>query len=1746
MNSNKSHYVLYALILFCGLATGINAQEVDTMPVRGFMPNHAQLSGSIDNIDILSGKLNLTIPLGSLPRGPGGISYDLNLRYESNRFNLEHHDEIAYVDGGIIGNSIPILYRWAELLEDGGGWDYGQNPYRIETDIKVLRHKQLIDGQLFPVEETDCQDGVILYRTRVRLPDGSSHTLYLKGYEGLDRPGGGYYYINHSGIGQGLSNYQCTFFETSYRIADVTNGTLTYYTNDGSYLKYEVVKQNGTTDIEKLYFPDGRIVTWESGVLKEYDANGNCITFSGGTISNQAEQAISIIPRVAYGNGWRRDEIQIPGPNGLSSYYLDWQNESVAGITYETGDVTPYQTPLPEHQYETLNRSGYYLKHLWLPTAIGTAYNSTLGTAPPVGSGYVFDYWFNVDAENNQYQGLGELNFIRTPSGAKYRYLLEYQGDLSADHLPSEILSQGARVYKKTITHDSGPMLTWQFTESQFSQYGADEIINPDGGKTLYYYNNKQGGNWDDKLVYKIEERNHYNQLLMVRKQYWAENVAYGLGFVNSTAYYPSTPNNPYVVKEIVTAYSSTGTGPKSAITKYEKDKNGRLVTKTEHDWFNGVADNTTNATVNRVTKYDYYINVSSASLTTDHENAWWNAHNTSLPGVTALGPRRLDAVRRVTVYDGSNIAKAATEYVYDNAYTKGNVTYERRWDSVKAAFSTWAASVASSAAYSQEFQYVYDGYGNVTDIYEPSVGAAGQPRTRITYNTGVYAGAYVEKVETGYGTNEKRTVQYDWYNSGAALWKKTDSDNSLTTDSDNSLTTEYLYDDSGRVLEVRGFSGANTNLRGSWTYYDDANRTITVKSDLHVYGDELLQTRTHYDQLGRAYLVQQSDGSALASATDGIKVKTIEIYPSLVNGQWAGERMTMTTTPYRDANMGDDTFEWNCTQYDTLGRIVRVSTFKNSTPATSTPPVSCASNTNRTGTTEMTYSAEVTTVTDPAGNQRQQKVDALGRLIEVIEDPGGSPLHLNYITTYAYDALDNLTGVTQIQASPSATQTRTFIYSSLGWLLKAINPESEPTNYTYHDSGDLNRKTYSRVATDDTWSELTYDALHRVITKSYSDSTPAVTYTYYQESNESPVPNIGQLKSVSSSVSATTYGYNTLGQVISSSQTIDGYGTKSFSYDWYLNGALKQQAYPSGKVVNYSVDNAGRTDKVSYGVLDYANLTSAAVGTNAYTADGRIAKMKLGNGLYETRDYRTPGMPTVYKLETANGVNMTQLEYDFAAQTNNGNVQAQRIVRNGTTWSQSYVYDAVNRLSYASEAGGWNRTYGYDRYGNRYITSPKSGPSYSDPHEPTLLSDFNAANNRLTMAGTGYDAAGNQTSFDGMTLTYDAEGRNTTAVSGGVTLTFSYDGEGRRVKKSMSGVGGVTTYYVYNALGQLAAEYDNNPTPATGTSYLFTDMLGSVRTITNAGGTVTECYDYLPFGRILGRSDNGRNAAGLNNCFPATPDTNLTSVVDEKFTGQKRDETGLDYFGARYFSAPLGRFISPDPLWVNAARMLDPQRLNLYAYTRNNPLKYIDPTGLELQMGDCGYYSMDECFELLKSGLRKEDRDALSLIKGTGKNNCSIGATCVSFDSSHKSDSVNFNDLKSVADARGDIAILKGKGVNDNVASFTFSVVPIAEQYPGIEFTMYKGDTGFEGLTLFPKTFAEEAPKGLFSRDNNTHVVFAHGMDTDDIVKAIYHEIRHIVLGDFGRTLSQSNHFYGDTRFNSTEEEALRNSKEK
>lgn len=69
-------------------------------------------------------------------------------------------------------------------------------------------------------------------------------------------------------------------------------------------------------------------------------------------------------------------------------------------------------------------------------------------------------------------------------------------------------------------------------------------------------------------------------------------------------------------------------------------------------------------------------------------------------------------------------------------------------------------------------------------------------------------------------------------------------------------------------------------------------------------------------------------------------------------------------------------------------------------------------------------------------------------------------------------------------------------------------------------------------------------------------------------------------------------------------------------------------------------------------------------------------------------------------------------------------------------------------------------------------------------------------------------------------------------------------------------------------------------------------------------------------------------------------------------FTGKERDtESGNDYFGARYYGSSMGRFLSPDPVFISAQRLMDPQSLNLYSYVRNNPLGLTDDSGLDFYL---------------------------------------------------------------------------------------------------------------------------------------------------------------------------------------------------
>ena len=442
---------------------------------------------------------------------------------------------------------------------------------------------------------------------------------------------------------------------------------------------------------------------------------------------------------------------------------------------------------------------------------------------------------------------------------------------------------------------------------------------------------------------------------------------------------------------------------------------------------------------------------------------------------------------------------------------------------------------------------------------------------------------------------------------------------------------------------------------------------------------------------------------------------------------------------------------------------------------------------------------------------------------------------------------------------------------------------------------------------------------------------------------------SVAKLIGFHTSSSTTSYScYDGLGRVKKSSQQTGG-TTYSFSYVYNLDGTLQSVTYPSTRKLAYQYDAAGRLTAIgenTVGATDYASAIR-------YKPHGGIKSLTLGNGLHESWAYNQRLQPTAIKLgTTSGGSDKLKLDFNYGTTNNNGNVRSQTITRPSlTALTQTYTYDGANRLKTAAESGAgaaWSRTYGYDVYGNRAVTANSGLPT--SPLMPTATTNFSTSTNRLTLTGARYDNAGNLTATSlGDTLKYDAENRLKSYTYRNATTNYKYGPEGRRVQKATPTV---TETYVYDAFGKLAAEYSTVAPTSGGTFYRTTDHLGSTRLVTKQDKSDADCYDYAPFGEEIPNTLGSRNS---NACFAASFDGR------QKFTGKERDdESDLDYFLARYYSGPMGRFLNPDAPFADQYPG-NPQSWNLYGYTRNNPLSLVDPSGRCVMPADAtGATSLD------------------------------------------------------------------------------------------------------------------------------------------------------------------------------------------
>jgi RHS repeat-associated protein len=576
------------------------------------------------------------------------------------------------------------------------------------------------------------------------------------------------------------------------------------------------------------------------------------------------------------------------------------------------------------------------------------------------------------------------------------------------------------------------------------------------------------------------------------------------------------------------------------------------------------------------------------------------------------------------------------------------------------------------------------------------------------------------------------------------------------------------------------------------------------------------------------------------------------------------------------------------------------------------------------------------------------------------------------YVTLYAYDPLGNLLTVNQKGATTDNTQwrTRTFTYDSLSRLLTANNPESGAISYFYDPNGNLTQKvlpTPNQTGTATHTISYCYDALNRVTGKAYSwqncqngqlpQGTVVVSYTYDQGAN-----GIGHLTHLTDQAGSASYSYDILGRMSSEQRTILGQPgqvagvAKTMSYTYNLDGSVATVTYPSGAVITYAPDSAGRM----LSAIDSSNninyVKNATYGPhNALT--GFVSGQRSGfNGITNTMVYDVRLQPCRMTASSLGAVptncdnswgELLDLRYDFhLGSDDNGNVYG--ITHYGhQTRNQMFTYDVLNRLTSAQNAGTdctmilpdghteyWGNSYSYDAWGNLL------GKSVTKCSAENLTVTA-GANNQL-QGGYAYDAAGNMMrDNNGTSYSYDAENR----IAGAAGFAYTYDADSNRVEKA-NGTAGTLYWYMTPGIvsesdlaGNLKSEYvffdgervARKDFPSNAVSYYFSDHLKTASVITDSAGNIKSESDYYPWGGELQFTNNDSN--------------------HYKFTGKERDsESGLDYFGARYYSNGLGRFITPDwsasPVPIPYADLSNPQSLNLYNYTKNNPTTLGDTDG--------------------------------------------------------------------------------------------------------------------------------------------------------------------------------------------------------
>lgn len=610
------------------------------------------------------------------------------------------------------------------------------------------------------------------------------------------------------------------------------------------------------------------------------------------------------------------------------------------------------------------------------------------------------------------------------------------------------------------------------------------------------------------------------------------------------------------------------------------------------------------------------------------------------------------------------------------------------------------------------------------------------------------------------------------------------------------------------------------------------------------------------------------------------------------------------------------------------------------------------------------------------AAGRRVSTRDALSNMLFAAYDAYGNPARTwgdsPYPVAYGYDAYGRMTNMTTYRQAAewggsewpsgvSGDSTRWLHDEATGLLTNKVYADGKGVAYTYTPDGRIATRTWARGIV----TTYGYDLAGQLTSISYSDDTPGVSFQY-----DAP----GRLVVASNAAAWYGYGYegasHRVGEETAGAPVVSVQLTR-----FYAAGRPAGISVDEHFAVTNCYDGLGRLAVI--GVIVPAGIP---VWSNEYLpASDLLAAVRLADG-------DAPAWRREYEAERdliAVVSNWWDQTNSFFAYDNDGVGRRTRRVDSGRITNE-FGYNTRSELVRA--VMGTNAyDYAYDPIGNRVAATNNGAATRYAANQLNQYTELETS----AVTGLWYDADGNLTNDGAFAYSWDAENQLVLAepidpATGAKRVRSAYDHVGRRIEKAVdvwdgsgwaalstnrfvydgwnlvmevcpgsAGISPATNYFVWGldlsgslqgagGIGGLLAQLRQS----SGTQEVWLygyDANGNVADVIDLATSIAVArYEYDPYGRVI--ANTGPAAASNHWRFSTKP-------FDP--------ETGLGYWGFRYYSPTLGRWLSRDPIGEQGS--------SLYVFVGNAPIGRIDPKGLwgyDVHYGWTRAWAVDEGYQ--------------------------------------------------------------------------------------------------------------------------------------------------------------------------------------